>query len=134
MPMLDNPKWERFAQASAAGMNATDAMAEAGYARIGANAKRLTNNDQIKDRVKEIQGRDAADLKITRQWLIEQQVDVYKEARQEKDYGPANTALKQAAIMSGHWVEKSESDVNLATFSDEPMSPEEWKAEFVESH
>lgn len=56
MPVLDNPKYELFARNRVAGMNATKAYIAAGYSELGAgpNAKRLTNNDQIKQRIAEL--------------------------------------------------------------------------------
>jgi len=59
MPVLTNARHERFAQALVRGMNASAAYVEAGYKPNGPNAARLTKNDEIKNRVAELQGSTA---------------------------------------------------------------------------
>jgi hypothetical protein len=54
MPILDNPKHELFAQAIAKGQSASEAYVLAGYAKDDGNASRLTGNDKVAARVKEL--------------------------------------------------------------------------------
>lgn len=54
MPVLDNPKYEKFAQGLAAGLDLNDAYTQAGYNPSPSNAHRLKNNEKVKSRVTEI--------------------------------------------------------------------------------
>jgi phage terminase small subunit len=54
LPILDNPKFELFAQALAQGKSASAAYVCAGYAAHGGNAGRLSKNESIRDRVEEL--------------------------------------------------------------------------------
>lgn len=65
MPVLVNPKHERFAQEMAKGKSATDAYVLAGYKPNQPNAARLISNDMVKARVGEILGRAADKAEIT---------------------------------------------------------------------
>jgi phage terminase small subunit len=66
MKPLDNQRHERFAQALARGLSATDAYAEAGYQPDRGNAARLTANDSIRQRVAEITAAAAAHAELTK--------------------------------------------------------------------
>jgi phage terminase small subunit len=57
MPILSNPRHERFAQACARGVNASKAYVDAGYRRTGArqNGFRLSSRPDIAARVRELQ-------------------------------------------------------------------------------
>jgi hypothetical protein len=52
MPMLKNPRHERFAQLLASGKNATDAYELAGYKRNGGNGPAMARTPEIKDRLR----------------------------------------------------------------------------------
>lgn len=54
MPVLENPKYEKFAQGLAAGLDLNDAYVQAGYNPSPSNAHRLKNNEKVKARVTEI--------------------------------------------------------------------------------
>ncbi len=56
---LDNARHERFAQGVASGKSATDAYEDAGYQSDGRNAGKLTNNDDVRERVEELLERAA---------------------------------------------------------------------------
>jgi phage terminase small subunit len=56
MPLLENAKHERFAQALAAGKNAVDAYELAGYCRNRGHASTLRKNPKLLKRVDEILG------------------------------------------------------------------------------
>ena len=51
---LGNARHERFAQAIVAGMTATDAHENAGYARNDGNASTLKGNERVSDRIDEL--------------------------------------------------------------------------------
>jgi phage terminase small subunit len=59
MPVLSNARHEKFAQALAAGMNATEAYAGAGYKGDRTAASRLSTNVNIGRRVRELQSKAA---------------------------------------------------------------------------
>jgi phage terminase small subunit len=65
LPVLSNPKHERFAQELAKGKTATEAYQLAGYAPNDGNAARLKGNDRIEARLSELQQRSAAKTEIT---------------------------------------------------------------------
>lgn len=58
MPMLENKKWEKFAQEYAKKPNAREAYRKAGYkcsdSAADANASRLLKNDKVKIRLQEL--------------------------------------------------------------------------------
>jgi phage terminase small subunit len=55
MGEIQNPRYERFAQELAAGNSADSAYEAAGYRKHRGNAARLSANERIKNRVREIQ-------------------------------------------------------------------------------
>lgn len=65
MPVLKNPKHERFAQELAKGKTATEAYVLAGYKPNDGNAATLKGKQRISDRVAEILGRAAERAEIT---------------------------------------------------------------------
>ncbi len=65
MPVLSNPRHERFAQELAKGKTATQAYIEAGYEPNRHNAARLNTNEHIADRVQEILKAGAARAEVT---------------------------------------------------------------------
>lgn len=71
MSALDNPRHERFAQALAKGLSATDAYADAGYTGDRRNAARLATNDDIATRVQEITDRAAVRVELSKAWVLE---------------------------------------------------------------
>lgn len=112
MPVLSNPKHERFAQELAKGKTADEAYVLAGYKPCRKNAHRLTTNDDIRARVAELQGRAAERATITLQNLIDMSVAAYDKAMKSKsdDRGAsaAVNAVKEIGVLTGHRVEKSE--------------------------
>lgn len=70
MPVLDNPRHERFAQLLAEGKNATEAYALAGYRGDRTAASRLSTNDNIRERVSEILAAGAERAAITEEMVL----------------------------------------------------------------
>jgi phage terminase small subunit len=64
MPVLRNPRHEKFAQEIAKGNTATAAMAAAGYSDPR-NSTRLTKNDEIRRRIEELQQCGAARAEVS---------------------------------------------------------------------
>jgi hypothetical protein len=96
MPTLKNPKHEIFAQALAKGMSQVDAYEAAGYEPDMPNAQRLTRNDKVQTRVRELQGRAAARAEISVVYLTEKVLALAKSAEDI----PQNPAAIQAALAS----------------------------------
>jgi hypothetical protein len=94
MPALANPRHERFAQELAKGKSATEAYSEAGYQESRASASRLLTNANVQARVAELQERAAANVVISREWVLEQLIDNAAQAKQQGDIGPSNQALQ----------------------------------------
>jgi phage terminase small subunit len=65
MPILENPRHERFAQLLAEGKTADEAYEGAGYKPNAGNACRLKGNDKVSERVGEILGKAAANVGVT---------------------------------------------------------------------
>jgi hypothetical protein len=119
MPVLKNPRHERFAQLLASGKTATDAYEEAGYKRNDGNGPALARTEEINGRVTEINGQrlerqqkvEAAATEraiITRAGLIEMCRDTYIAARQSGQFGAATQALKELGVLSGLRIERAE--------------------------
>lgn len=65
MPVLENPKHEKFAQLRAGGMSADEAYEKAGFRRNDANAARLNGNDRVRARIAEILQPAADEVAVT---------------------------------------------------------------------
>jgi phage terminase small subunit len=76
MPILPNPRHERFAQALAEGKPACAAYEEAGYRPNDGNAVRMKGNENIKMRVTELQGEGAERAVVTLEGLIADASDI----------------------------------------------------------
>lgn len=75
MPMLTNPRHERFAQALAAGKTADQAYQDAGYKPSRPAASRLSTNVNVQARLAELQSRITEGVVLTRQWVIEKLIE-----------------------------------------------------------
>ena len=113
MGEIQNPRYERFAQELAAGKTADAAYEAAGYRKHRGNAARLSANERIKDRVREIQAVGAERAAVTVQSLI----DEAEEARIKAMDAPNGAAAAVSAItakakLAGLWQEKVEQHSN----------------------
>ena len=72
MPILKNPRHERFAQTVASGKSEMSAFAEAGYSAKSAkqNAHRMSENEGVKARIAELQARAEANCDLTRAEVV----------------------------------------------------------------
>lgn len=108
MPVLENQKYELFAQALASGSSADEAYQRAGYAAHRGNASRLSANESVMRRVAELQSRVAADLNVTLQWLIEKAEEARQGAMAAGQHSAAVAAIKELGVLSGRRIEKRE--------------------------
>lgn len=92
MPVLKNPKHERFAQEIAAGTQIAVAFEKAGYSPSPNNAHRLKAHPQIRLRIEELlkvgEARVVQVLEkaaLTREWVIDRLVENVERAMQHKE-------------------------------------------------
>ncbi len=107
MGKLSNPRYELFAQELATGNSADGAYEAAGYRKHRGNAARLSANEHVQDRVREIQSVGAERAAVTVQSLI----DEAEEARMKAMETPGGAAAAVSAItakakLAGVWKEK----------------------------
>ncbi len=137
MSALTNPKHERFAVELSQGVTATEAYVIAGYKPDDGNAARLTGNDRIKARVAEIQARSAIKTEITLASLIQEAAEIQEAAKADKQYSAATAAFTAKAKLSGHWVERAETEnvnKNYVVSADPIVNVEDWEAEHTAKH
>jgi pseudouridine-5'-phosphate glycosidase len=125
MPSLDNPKHERFAQDLAKGKSAEEAYTNAGYKPSRSNASVLRANQNIVDRVAEIQDRSAIRAEITLQSLLEEAAQIQAAALKDGQYSASVAALTAKAKLAGLWVDKAEStnrNIDASRISDADLA------------
>lgn len=72
MPVLENPKHERFAQELALGRTQVEAYETAGYKPSDSNAAKLAGKPEIQERVAEITGKAAERAEISKARVLEE--------------------------------------------------------------
>lgn len=112
MPILTNPRYERFAQELAAGKTADEAYVSAGFKKNRGNASRLKADESILKRIEELRERAqvaaSSSLNITLQWLEEKAEEARQLAMQQGQPSAAVAAIKELGVLSGLRVEKRE--------------------------
>ena len=108
MPVLSNPKHERFAQGLAAGKTADEAYTDAGYRAHRGNASTLRANQSIKDRIAELQDSAAARTEITVATLTEMYQRDREFAYEMKQPGAAIRAADSLAKLYGLFIDRRE--------------------------
>lgn len=132
MPALANPRHERFAQETAKGLSASDACRTVGI--DPRNSTRLTKNDEIAARVEELKERSAANVMLSREWVLEQLVENARIAKEAGDISPSNQALNLIGKELGMFVERTE-NVNIEhVVSGDLPTDEEWETEHGTAH
>ena len=108
MSVLKNPRRERFAQLLTHGMSADAAHTKAGYRPDRRNVTRLTTNDDIRERVAELQAAAARQAVITLESHLKDLLDLREEARKEGRYAAAISAEIARGRAAGLYVERIE--------------------------
>jgi phage terminase small subunit len=108
MPILKNPRHERFAQALAKGMTADEAYQEAGYKPSRPNASRLRAIENVSARIVEIQGKAANRAELTIERLIAYLEEARAIALASSQPGAVVSAVKEMGILTGLRVERRE--------------------------
>jgi phage terminase small subunit len=148
MPVLSNPRHERFAQGLAAGKSAEEAYSEAGFKPSPSNASTLRKNQNILERVSELlseqerrHGQATAEAikaaALTKEWVIETLMDNVAKAMQAKpvrtddegeaigEYqyqgGVANRALELLGKELGMFIERRQNIPASADLTDEHL-------------
>ena len=108
MPALDNQRHELFAQELARGNSATQAYKDAGYKPNPQNAGRLTKNDDIQARVKELQGLGAIKTIDTIASIAEELNQLKLEAIRNMQVSAGVAAVMGKAKVLGLLIDKQE--------------------------
>lgn len=129
MAVLKNAKHERFAQGLAQGMTADEAYVEAGYKAHRGNASTLRANQNVLDRISELQHKAAERAVVTVEDIARQLDEDREFARKNGAASAAVAATLGKAKVLGLVVEKSE-NVNInVDVTDEPATEDAWAAE-----
>jgi phage terminase small subunit len=108
MPVLANPKHERFAQELAKGKSASEAYVLAGYKANDGNAATLKGNQRVLERVAEIQDRSAIRTEVTLASLLTEAATIQAAAMVANQHSAAIAALTAKAKLAGLWIDKAE--------------------------
>ena len=129
MPVLPNPRHERFAQELAKGKSAAEAYQATGYKGDRTAASRLSTNVNLQRRVAELQNKAAEKVVVTVEDIARQLDEDRAFAREQASASAMVAATMGKAKVLGLIVEKAE-NVNLNyDVTDEPPSEDEWAAE-----
>ncbi len=108
MPVLSNPRHERFAQELAKGKTADEAYQLAGYQENRHNASRLKTKETVALRLAELQAPAAKRAEVTAESLIMEAEECRRRALELGQVAAAVAAIKEKGVLSGVRVEKSE--------------------------
>ena len=108
MPILGNPKHERFAQLLSEGLPASRAYSEAGYKPHDGNASALRGNQKVQARLLELQERAAEVTLVTTESLIAEAAAIQAGAMRAGQHSAAVAALTAKAKLAGKWIERTE--------------------------
>jgi phage terminase small subunit len=124
VPVLSNPRHEKFAQELAKGVSQFEAHGRAGFKAHRSNASSLAQDNSILARVAEIQSENAAQaqkatqeaaerLSLSREWVLERLRDNAVQAADQGDFGPSNKALELIGKeIAGMFVDRKRLDID----------------------
>ena len=122
MPVLQNPKHERFAQELVKGKTADEAYQLAGYAANRGNAGALKAKQHIIDRTAEILGAAAKRSVVTIDTIAEMLKEDRAKARLENQMAAAVRATESLGRLYGYYVERKDIRVlNFRELTDEQI-------------
>jgi phage terminase small subunit len=108
VPVLKNPKHEKFAQLIARGEYQHKAYLQAGYSGNEGKASRLGHDPRIVARVLELKDRGAERAEVTIESLILEAAEIQSRAIEAGQFAAATSALTAKAKLAGKWIERSE--------------------------
>ena len=139
MPVLPNPRYERFAQAIAKGQSQHDAYKYAGYEPkskdVRSNAGKLARRPMVAERIVELQSKQAKRVGITVDALLVELDDMLKLAKRVKHPAAGVGAILAKGKLLGLIVDKAEIEGTIRKPARRPtedtkMSMEEWQNRF----
>lgn len=141
MPVLSNPRYERFAQGIAKGKSQHDAYVYAGYSNNKSpsgdrsNAGTLARRPEVAARIKELLEKQAAKIGVTVGDLVKQLDEMYLLAKRKSQPAAGVGAVLAKGKLLGLIVDKAEVDATVRKPSREPtdqkqMTMDEWRAKF----
>jgi hypothetical protein len=142
MPVLSNPRYERFAQGIAKGMSQIDAYNYAGYQPnqerkdIASSASAVARTPQVAARIKDLLERQAKRVGISVDDLLVELNAMYQLAMRTKQPASGVGAVIAKAKLLGLMVDRVETDVNIrkparSPTEDKTMSLDEWREKFT---
>jgi hypothetical protein len=111
MPRGSKSRLVMFARELASGKKPREAAVAVGYppgTSFDANAYKRARRADVKRMVAELRAPIADKLEITLSWLIEENLQLYREARAAGQIRDAGERLKELGVLSGKRVERSE--------------------------
>ena len=108
MPILRNPRHERFAQELAAGKSAAEAYERAGYVKNFGNCIRLKGNERVSARVAEIQYGSAARAEVSVASLLGELEEARLLALKHGQASAAAQCSMGKAKITGHIIDRRE--------------------------
>jgi hypothetical protein len=108
MAALRNARRELFALAIAVGKPASRAYEEAGYRNNDGNSGRLNRNEQIRQRVSELQKESAMANKISRDDIVNKLLANIEDATEAKQHAAAGASIERLAKLLGMWTDRQE--------------------------
>jgi hypothetical protein len=106
LPVLSNPRHERFAQALFEGEPASAAYTRAGYAANDGNAIRLKGNEKVQARLAELQEATAASIQVSVEGLIAELEAVRRSATSDAEWGSVIKSIEAKGKLSGLFEQK----------------------------
>ncbi|WP_287139002.1 hypothetical protein [Mesorhizobium sp.] len=141
MPVLDNPKYERFAILVAKGTKQPEAFRKSGFTaatadNLSKNASRLARRPEVKLRIRELQGKQAERIGVSVDMLVGELDQMIRLAKKVKHPAAGVGAIMGKAKLLGLVVDKAEVEGVLRRPMREPgevkqMSLEEWQKKFA---
>lgn len=134
MAALSNARHERFAQNLAKGMTGDEAYQQAGYNPNRNNASRLKANENIQQRVRELQDVGAQRAEMTFEGHLRKLEELRDAAADSGQHSAAIQAEQLRGKANGYYVERHEVEQHT-TVSSEPLEADaaEWERDFGDS-
>lgn len=142
MPVLPNPRYERFAQGVAKGKSQHDAYIYAGYSAgkaakdVRSNAGTLARKPEVAARIAELQDGQAKRIGVTVDHLVAELDDMLRLAKRVKHPAAGVGAILAKGKLLGLIVDKAEVDATIRkpareATDQQQMTMDEWKAKFA---
>jgi phage terminase small subunit len=120
------PKQRAFVREYLCSPNATRAAIKAGYSPATAEqaGSRLLKNVRIRAAIEAAQAKLVERTEITKEWVVREAVETYRQARQLNQIAAARATLDLLARLHGHIVEKRDVRVirDVSDLSDEELA------------